>query len=272
MKSNPISAPLPNLRIVSVDDVLPHELGDVQRSKPLIERLRQADFFTNPPVVAASPADKYVLMDGSNRHISMKRLGYRHILVQIADYDSDCVELGVWQHVVADWEADGLMRALEDIDHLDVSAGWSSKALAQVELRGGTVFGLYALGDSLAQRNATLRRVVGAYHRNATLYRTPLTDPGLIWSLFPTGVALVQFPSYEPQDIIDAALQAAFLPPGVSRHIIHGRALNLNFLMESLRSPLPLAAKNEELQVWLREQYARRSVRYYAEATYQFDE
>lgn len=272
MISNPVSVPPPNLRIVAVDNVLPHEKGDIQRSRPLMERLKHAEFFTNPPVVAEFAADEYVLMDGSNRHISLKTLGYRHILVQIADYESDWVDLGVWQHIVANWDAQRFLRMLEDIDHIDVSDGWDSKAVAQVLLRDGPVYSISAVVDSLAERNATLRQVVESYHTNATLYRTPLTDPGLIWSLFPNGVALVMFPHYQPQDIVAAATEEAFLPPGVSRHIIHGRALNLNYPMDDLRSALPLERKNEQLEAWLRKQYAQRSVRYYAEATYQFDE
>ena len=153
-----------------------------------------------------------------------------------------------------------------------MTEGWDSQAVAQALLRDGPVYGIKARIDSLAERNAALRRVVEAYHSSATLYRTPLTDPGLIWSIFPSGAALVMFPQYQPQDIIEAARQMAYLPPGVSRHIIHGRALNLNYPMESLRSSLPLPAKNEALQDWLRARYARRSVRYYAEATYHFDE
>lgn len=272
MNSNPVSVPPPNLRIVGVEEVLPHEKGDFQRSQPLIERLRQAEYFTNPPVVADLAGDQYILMDGSNRHISMKSLGFKHIMVQIADYDSDFVELGVWQHIVANWDAQRFLRLLDDLDLIEVRDGWDSTAAAQILLRGGPVYSIHAVVDSLAQRNATLRRVVESYHSNAALYRSPLTDPGLIWSLFPSGVALVMFPPYQPQDIIDAAQQAAFLPPGVSRHIIHGRALNLNYPMDRLRAPLPLATKNEQLQEWLREQYAKRSVRYYAEGTYHFDE
>lgn len=272
MISNPASVPPPQLRIVRVDDVLPHEKGDNQRSRPLMERLGRAEYFTNPPVVAEIADGKYVLMDGSNRHISLKTLGYRQIMVQIADYDSDSVELGVWQHIIANWDAGRFLSMLADIGHIDVRDGWDSRAVAQVLLRDGPVYSIHAVVDSLAERNATLRQVVESYHNNATLYRTPLTDPGLIWSLFPSGVALVMFPHYQPQDIIDAAVEKAFLPPGVSRHIIHGRALNLNYPMARLRSNRTLDEQNLDLQEWLRAQFARRSVRYYAEATYHFDE
>jgi len=272
MISNPASVPPPNLRIVPVDDVRPHEKGDIQRSKPLMEKLRQADYFTNPPVVAEIANDNYVLMDGSNRHSSLQALGFDHILVQIADYDSDYVELGVWQHIIADWDSQSLIGELQAIDHIDLRHGRDSNAEAHVLLRDGPVHSIHAGVDRLQERNATLRRIVESYHQNATLYRTPLTDPGLIWSLFPSGVALVMFRQYRPRDIVEAALEAAYLPPGVSRHIIHGRALNLNYPMNGLRSALPLAEKNSQLQDWLREEYARRSVRFYAEATYHFDE
>ncbi len=272
MFSNPISAPSPELRIVRVDAILPHEKSDAQRSKPLMKRLARAEFFTNPPLVAELPDDRYVLMDGSNRHLSMSLLGYKHILAQILDYESDYVELGVWQHVVADWKADRLLRKLDAINHTDIRTGWDGSAVAQILLREGPVYSIHAAAENLTQRNATLANLVNAYHNSASLYRTPLSDPGQIWSLFPSGIALIMFPVYTPAEIIQAAVDGAYLPPGVSRHIVHGRALNVNYPMESLRADAPLDAKNALLQDWLREQYAARSIRYYAESTFQFAE
>ncbi len=272
MFSNPISAPSPELRIVRVDAILPHEKSDVQRSQPLMKRLKSAEYFTNPPLVADIKDGRYVLMDGSNRHVSMGLLGYEHILAQIVDYDSEFVELGVWQHVVADWDSQGLLQELKAIGNTDIRSGWDSIAVAQILLREGPVYSIHAAAEGLVERNATLIKFVNTYHNAATLYRTPLSDPGQIWSLFPGGFALVMFPAYEPQDIIDAAVAGAYLPPGVSRHIVHGRALNVNYPMARLQTDLPLEDKNEELQLWLRKQYATRSIRYYAESTFQFAE
>ena len=272
MFSNPISVPPPTLRIVHVRDILPHEKSDVQRSHPLMDRIKRAEYFTNPPLVGELTDGRYVLMDGSNRHVSMIMLGFEHILTQVVDYDSDFVELGVWQHIVADWDSRQLLSALQAIDSVRIRDGWDADAVAQVLLHDGPVHSIHAATGCLAERNATLRQVVASYHNSATLYRTPLTDPGQIWSLFPSGFALVMFPSYQPQDIMDAALQRAYLPPGVSRHIIHGRALNVNYPMEKLRASLPLQEKNEIFQEWMRQQYARRSVRFYAESTFQFAE
>ena len=91
--------------------------------------------------------------------------------------------------------------------------------------------------------------------------------------LYPDAIALVLFPPYNAEDIIAAAEHQAFLPPGVSRHIIQGRALKLNYPLHYLENmETSLEEKNQHLQDWIREKLANRSVRYYAESTYQFDE
>jgi hypothetical protein len=126
---------------------------------------------------------------------------------------------------------------------------------------------------STQERNLILQRVVALYQQNARLYRTATPDPASVWSQFPDGIALFSFPHYYPADIIAAARYHAFLPPGISRHIVHGRAIRVNYPIETLRDPnKSLAEKNAELQNWIHAKLANRQVRYYAEATYQFDE
>ncbi len=272
MNTNPNSSPLPDLCIVDINDVIPHETGDEQRSRPLMRRLEHAEIFTNPPVVAAINDGKYVLMDGANRHYALKQLGYKHILVQVASYDSPFIKLGVWQHIVADWNARDCLRNLEAIEGTSIRDGWDSSAVAQVLLRDGPVYGVHANVDGVFERNAALRDVVNAYHDHATLYRTPLTDPSQIWSWYPSGVALVMFPTFAPEHVIEAAVRGAHFPPGVSRHIIHGRALNVNYPMQRLREDASVEQKNEVFKMWLQQRLSERSVRYYAEATYQFAE
>ena len=93
-----------------------------------------------------------------------------------------------------------------------------------------------------------------------------------IWRLYPDAIALVSFPRYQPRDIIEAAMQRAYLPPGVSRHIIHGRALKLNYPMCLLREDKALDEKNRELDAWMRDKLSQRGLRYYAESTWHFDE
>lgn len=269
------SAPHPDLRILDIETILPHETHDSQRSAPLIATLKEAEFLTNPPIVAPMGADedRFVVLDGANRTFSFRDLGYQHLLVQVAPYDGGYVDLGVWQHVVSNWSEEAFKDALYALEHVHIKQGWDHTAVAQILLHDGNVLGIHGENETIAERNSTLRAVVNVYQRTATLSRTALTDPTVIWSLYPDAVAVVLFPPYSAEDIIAAAREDAFLPPGVSRHIIQGRALKLNFPLQVLGdSAMSLADKNAYLREWIQRKLTQREVRYYAESTYQFDE
>lgn len=266
-------APHPDLRIVPVDRIFPHEEHDPQRSVPLIERLREATLLTNPPIVAPMGVDNYVVMDGANRTFSFRELGYEYLLVQVAPYDAGYVDLGVWQHIIGGWNELEFYEALQQVPGIEIIRGWDYRSVAQILLHDGSVLAVHGANETIEARNRMLVKIVDVYRHRATLNRTAITDPTVIWRLYPDAIALVLFPPYEPEDIVAAAEHRAFLPPGVSRHIIQGRALRLNYPLEYLRDrETNLEQKNEQLQEWLREKLANRSVRYYAESTYQFDE
>lgn len=266
-------APPPNLRIVPIEHIYAHEEHDAQRSKPLIETLKQAEHLTNPPIVAPMGDKNYVVMDGANRTYSFRDLGYKYLLVQVAPYDSGYVDLGVWQHIISEWSQDEFHSALKNISDVTVERGWDYTSVAQILLHDGAVLSVHGSNKTITERNKTLRKVVDVYRNIAKLNRTAITDPTVIWRLYPDAIALVLFPPYNAEDIIAAAQHRAFLPPGVSRHIIQGRALKLNYPLKYLQDDdTSLEAKNHHLQEWVRKKLANRSVRYYAESTYQFDE
>jgi hypothetical protein len=267
------SVPMPDLRIVPTQSLHPHEEHDSQRSQPLVERLRSEQVMINPPLVAPIDDENYVILDGANRVYAFGELGYPHMLVQVATYDSGLCELSNWQHVVSDWNIDQFIQKLREIPVLSLHEGKASASIAELHLRDDRLIALCTSADTTAARNAALRQVVAVYQRNARLHRTALTDPAEVWAMFPEAVALVTFPPYSPDDIITAARECAFLPPGISRHIVHGRAIRVNYPLDRLRDlTVPLARKNADLLAWLHNKLANRQVRYYAEATYQFDE
>lgn len=267
------SAPVPDLRIVPVESVHAHETHDNQRSGPLIDTLRTAPVMINPPVVAPLEHDQYVILDGANRCHTFRHLGYPHILVQVATYESGYVELSTWQHVLSNWAITDLIEQLHRLESVELHYGLDSHGIVHFVLRDGQLLALRAPVETTHERNLALQQVVGLYQRHARLERTAITEPEDIWPLFPTASAVVIFPRYEPKDILAAARYQAFLPPGVSRHIVHGRALRVNYPMDTLRNrAASLESKNEALRHWLLEKIAQRQLRYYAEATYQFDE
>jgi hypothetical protein len=271
--SSPLSAPPPDLRIVQVANVHPHEEHDSQRALPLIEQLQRASYVTNPPIVAPMGSDEYVILDGANRCYVFNHLGYEHVLVQVIAYESGYVELDNWHHVIGSWDADELLTQLHDLPEIRLTEGQNAHAIAHLFMRDGTIFGLQAPVNNTHERNAALRNVVRVYQRSAKLHRTAIVEPEDNWELYPDGIALMVFPTYHAADIIAAAKHKAYLPPGISRHIVHGRALSVNYPLDQLRDmTVSLDEKNAALKSWMQQKLANRQVRYYAEATYQFNE
>lgn len=267
------NVPTPILRVIPVSNLHPHEEHDSQRSEPLKQRILSETTMINPPLVAPMDDDHYVILDGANRVYAFSELGYPHILAQVASYGSGLVELSNWQHVVASWDSPQFIQSLRELPEVTLEASADASIVAELHLRDDRVIAVYASGTTIHERNAALRKVVSVYQQNARLHRTALSDPAEIWTLFPDAIALVVFPPYLPADIIAAAQEHAYLPPGISRHIVHGRAIRVNYPLEALRDPTTtLEQKNADLLNWMQNKMANRQVRYYAEATYQFDE
>ncbi len=271
--SKHLSAPTPDLRIVMTQSLHPHEESDSQRLRPLVERVRTEPYMINPPIVAEMGDDEYVVLDGANRTTAFAELGYPHILVQVVSYESGSVLLENWQHAVCAWAEAPFLDALGSLPDLDILDGQHHDAIAHVLLRDERVIALRAPVGTVHERNAALRHVVGIYQRRAALHRTSLIEPEEVWKLHPDGIALVVFPRYQPADILAATRHKAFLPPGISRHIVIGRALRVNYPLDALRDTAQsLEAKNAALNTWLQAKVANRQMRFYAEPTYLFDE
>lgn len=273
--SNSASAPTPDLRIVPTASLFPHEEHDSQRSAPLVERLRNESAVINPPVVAPIDDHNFVILDGANRCHAFEALGYPHIIVQVAPYENGQVDLLTWKHVVGSWRGSSgsFVEAITEIPGIALANGHHASAQVHITLRDDDVVTIHSKGRTLAEQNAALCAFVRIYQQRARLHRTALDEPDDVWDLYDDALALVTFPSFTPQDILTAAQAKAYLPPGVSRHIIQGRALRLNYPLERLRDgQTSLATKNADLREWFQQKLANRQVRFYAESTYQFDE
>lgn len=265
--------PSPDLKIVNTSNLHPHEEHDSQRAYPLIERLSAEHIVINPPIVAPVDAQNYVVLDGANRYYAFSHLEYPHILVQVVPYDSMMVELYTWRHVLCNWDKDQFMAHLSQMREVVLTDGHTHQAVMHITLKDAHTIAILTPGVIFAEANAVLNKIVRVYQRNAVLHRTAVASNEAIWDTYPDSFAIIDFPHYHSEDVIQAALQKAYLPPGITRHVIHGRALRVNYPLDSLRdSRLNLQEKNRQLKQWLQAKYAKRQVRYYSEATYQFDE
>lgn len=273
---------VPVLRFVPTDSLVPHEEHDSQRSEPLIKRIRDSGIWLNPPVVAPLDANRYVILDGANRHYCIQALGYPHILVQVVDYESDDVQLATWHHVISGLGWFEFLRNLRGISAFELEASdllSARAALARRDVMAYTVlsdnraYTLNAEARTLSARTAILREMVDTYKVKGTLNRISTDSISSARRLYPDAVAIVVFPQYQPAEIMVAARDGVHLPPGISRHLIRGRAMRLNYPLTALAdTSQSLEEKNATLQQWIQERMAAKRVRYYAEPTYLFDE
>jgi ParB-like nuclease domain len=273
---------IPDLRIVPIICLVPHEEHDAQRSEPLVRRIAEAGTWLNPPIVAPMDDERFVILDGANRHYALSALGYTYILVQVVDYESNAVQLGTWHHVVSGVSWFQLLRDIYKIDGIEVACGdlLSARAalarrevLAYAVLKDGQAYTMKSSAVTLKQRTAVLRQIVNTYKDCGVLNRIGTDSLKTARQIYPDAVAIVVFPNYEPVEIIVAARDGALLPPGVSRHIIKGRAMRLNYPLEAFRDDgESLEHKNRQLQEWIQQRVAEKRVRFYAEPMYLFDE
>jgi hypothetical protein len=274
------SKSLPDLRVLPVELVAPHEHVDPRRVARLAERLAQEGRMKNPPVVAPIPeTDRYVVLDGANRCLALQKLGAAHLIAQVVHYGQPGLILDTWYHVVSGMPAQAFEQALQSIAGLRLLP--ASLPAAREALATGNAAAYIISGSSVrivcpredcSQDMALLVEIVAAYKGQADIYRASNDDWSLQAPYYPHITALVIFPQLQPGDILQAARSGNYVPSGITRHLIPNRAINTNFDLQVLLDGTSLEHKQAWLQQWLMERMAANAIRYYAESTFTFDE
>jgi hypothetical protein len=286
MSSSPdLEFQLPDLRIVPVESLRPHERNDPQRMQPLARKIREQAMIRNPPVVAALSAtgssDGFVVLDGANRVGAARACGLPHMVVQVVRYEAPFVELRTWYHALGEIGRAQFERAAEVVPGLTCRAEDPLHArallarrevLATVEFREGGAL-TFSGGRDLGERNNLLNAVVDAYHDRQRFYRMSTDSLEVATSRYPEVTALVVFPHFEPAEVVELATRGDTMPAGITRHLIRWRALRVNLAIDLLVDPRRgLDDKNRWLREWREERLARRELRFYEEPTVLFDE
>lgn len=272
---------MPDLRVVPVAELLLHEQHDAQRSEPLLQRLQTDGVLKNPPIVAPIRGEqRYVVLDGANRVTAMQALGIAHIAVQVVDYEDAELILDTWHHLIKGIGAEHFKRMLQAVQGVKIELADAAHARAQlarreilafVEYLNGEVWILQASGD-LHQRTQRLNEIVDLYKVQGRIFRANTDHLPSLLPLYDDVAALVVFPRFTPAEIIDLARVGACLPAGITRHVIPRRALRINLPLTVLSSGSSLPEKNAWLVDWLKQKMAFKTVRYYHESTFLFDE
>ena len=277
---------MPELKFVPTEDIYPHELHDLQRTEPLVERLRASGTLRNPPIVTQlgdgmRVEPRYVVLDGANRSTAARAAGWPHLLVQVVRYESPAVELYTWYHALTADARDLLESGLSSLpglktsrhDHVHARALLARReALACVVLGEDEAIVAHG-GRNLHERNELLNALVHLYQDRLPYTRVTSDSLSAARREHPEVRALVVFPRFDPAEVIDLASAGEYLPAGITRHLIRWRALRVNVpialcanLVQSLED------KNAWVQAWTAERLKKREVRFYEEPTVLYDE
>ena len=271
---------LPELQIVDTQSMKPHEDIDQGRSQRLIRALQSQGFLKNPPAVWRIDGDEehYVVLDGANRTMAVRKMGFPHMLVQIAN---EGVEVKNWNHILSEGDLRPLLEKVRRISGLEVSetdecraaaALAREEAIAYMVLPDGVTWQLGAEGAGIIEKLNRLTEFVKLYEGRFRRERTTTANLNGLAALFPDMNCLIVYPQFTVNDVVEVASSGHMFPSGLTRFLISPRALRVNFPLAMLADRSPIEEKRKALEEWIRQRVEQRRVRYYAESTFVFDE
>jgi hypothetical protein len=272
---------LPTLRILPIESLILHEDHDMQRTLPLVEKLRAQGIIRNPPIVMplTDGTNRYMVLDGANRVTSLHAMEFPHIVAQVVKADDPHVNLQTWNHVVWGMSPKTLMSEIRKVKGIELVKVDTHKSLdapkyvpMQIRLPDGKFYLVIEKPSDLATHINTLHRVVNTYKTRASLDRTSQTLIDTFKNIYPDLTALVIFPSFKIKTVLKLASQKVVLPTGITRFTVSPRALHLNYPLHELSSGKPIEYKEAYLSQWVEERVKKKGVRLYSEATFLFDE
>jgi len=275
---------LPQLQIVAISDIFPHEVHDDQRLEPLINELQKSGFLTNPPIITPGLDENgcYMVLDGANRVNAFKRMGIPHILAQVVSADDPGLQMHTWNHIIWGITPEQLLSSIKQLPRMALQSGIDHQsAISRIKTQD-LLFSLQtpdqvihtptiAVTD-LMGRIDVLSQVVTAYHEQASLDRTAIQHIESLLGLYQQLGGLLVFPHFSIHDVLKVCQAGCLMPPGITRTVISPRALRLNYPLDELASEGSLDQKNATFHRWLQERLAKRGVRFYQEGTVIFDE
>ncbi len=270
---NPLS-----LRILPVDNVYPHEEIDPARVNRLVQRFTTEKILKNPPIVAEWEG-KFVVMDGATRVTALKEMGFKYLAAQVVSLESGQIEAQTWNHVIQGMSTAEFLAFTEqcsDVTHTEVDPNYIADNMLEL---GGVC---YIITPDLrtyviqpvpgGSRLDALNKYVAKYIAAADVARTRSTQFHEARIEYPEMSALVVFPAFTVEQILQISSMGKTVPAGITRMVVSGRVLRLNLDLERLKADEPHTLKSAWLNETVYNLIGDHHVRYYEEPVYLLDE
>jgi len=253
----------PTLRVAPLAKLRRHEEVDPLRVERLRGRIHAEGIQVNPMVCVEADGD-LVVLDGATRTEAFRALGLQQAVVQVVDPGE--VELETWHHLVRQCAPTELLEGIQEDPNLALEADGGPP---RVRLASGEARTVSGKGIT---PNATLTALVSAYIGRWPVSRVTGADADAAESLFDDWAALVELPTLSVDDVMRAALSDDLLPAGITRFLIPGRALRLNFDLSILEEEGSTAEKQERLDELIEQRSREGRVRRYDETVFIYDD
>ena len=276
------SPAFPDIRLVPVKNLVPHEFEDPQRSKRLVERINTDGILQNPIIVRPldDEGQEFVVLDGANRTNALRTMGVQHALVQVIAIDDPGLNLTTWNHVVSGISSHELMNRMKLSSNLlldlgqveDVFVDDEYLPVVQIHLSEVEVFNSYTSNDGPAKRIMAINQLVDTIKKDAVIHRTHINDMKVIKEIYEDVAAMLVFCDLSLVDISRTVRSGQLLPAGITRFTVSPRALRVNYPLRELKSSTPISEKNGKLKQWINALFSKKRIRIYNETTIMFDE
>lgn len=282
MNRTPRAAPagtldVSSLRVVDLDDLVPHEAHNEERVEALTDRLDDESRLRNPPVVARVHG-RYVVLDGATRSEALRRAGLRHVVVQVVEVGPG-LDVETWAHALSatTWEQVlDAVAALEVVSVLPCTHGEVADRLLELgglcTLEGREGEAAVVLDERRQHRFDLAAAVTTAYSAQAHVTRTMARSVDAATDAVDDLDVLVRHPDVTVEQVLLAARTGHLLPAGVTRFVVPGRVLHADVPLGWLREDRARADKEEELHARIRRLVRRGRVRSYREPVHVLDE
>ncbi|GMQ85547.1 MAG: bifunctional transcriptional regulator/O-phospho-L-serine synthase SbnI [Acidimicrobiia bacterium] len=254
---------LPELRVVPLTEIMPHENVDPLRVERLAARISAEGTQLNPMVCIEDISGRFVLLDGATRTAALGNIGLAYGVVQVVAAQS--ITLGTWHHVVRNAAPEAVMSHIEDSPNLTLTGDEGPPRISTIDGGRST-----ARSDRLTE-NGVLSTLVDCYIGRWTVNRVVDADLDSVASLYPDWATVFEFPTLTVDDVMKAALGDDRLPAGITRFMVPDRALRVRAELAVL-APGPQEERQALLDRLLEERSNAGRIRRYPQSVVIYDE
>jgi hypothetical protein len=274
---------LPGLRVVRLDSILLHEEPDTRRYLPLKDRIASVGTLRNPLIAARDHgAASHILLDGVNRLEALRALGAVFVLIQEVDLDDMHLILSTWHHAFEGLEGEALISrlslAVEVVEtpgafteHGDFIPPVDKDQACSIVLPNRSCHGVKVNGTP-ENRLDILAEVVRLLEEATNLDRVSYTNMDDLHAHYADFAGLVCYSGFTKDDVLRLSIKGRRFPSGITRFSIPKRALGFAIPLEFLKEEGSLEAKEAGLRRMIVEKVRQKSIRFYEEPTFYFDD